>query len=177
MKMAFFSEETMEIKVQELTEGNFKKFGKAILVPENTKPDMTGESWECWYPISKLIQNIDFYFGIVLSQPGSLTVEYLERHLDRPEYVIALDNPVIQVVGLTSTVETQAPDSRQTQAFLIEPGQSVMINPGVWHSASLAIGNVASKYMFLLGAPTNGSKQYDSGLVKFLNGETIVIKI
>lgn len=168
-------EAKMKIEIQDLMNGQFCKYGEAICVPTGQKPDSSGEGWDCWYPLSSLNQNHDYSFGVVLSTPKFQGTQYLERHLDREELVVALDQPIIQVVGMSDPDKPECPDIDQTEAFLIQPGQIVRINPGVWHSAGLAIEGKSCLYLFLLGKPTKNDSLVDSGLVKFSSGDCVTV--
>ena len=169
-------EECMDIKAQALTEKNFSKYGESIFVRADQKPDSSGEGWECWYPIAEISKGRDFSFGLVSSKPKIIGTKFLERHLDREEYVIALDHPIIQVVGISDKMNIDMPDIHQTEAFLLKPGQWVKISAGVWHSAGLAADGGSSFYMFLLGRPGKATNPVDSGLVGFASGDSVTIK-
>jgi ureidoglycolate hydrolase len=166
----------MDIKQQELQISNFNTYGEAIFIKQDQKPDSSGEGWQCWYPLSAINQKSDFSFGIVLSKPKFLGTKFLERHLDREEFVIALDHPIIQVVGLSDLDKPDCPDIKKTEAFLIKPGQMVKINAGIWHSAGIAIDDISSLYLFMLGKPTKDPSFVDSGLVQFASGDFVAIK-
>jgi ureidoglycolate hydrolase len=165
----------MDIKVNKLTGQNFNKFGESIFVAKDLKPDNEGDGWKCWYPLSEINRNNDFSFGIVLSKPKYLGTQFMERHLDRDEYVIALDHPIIQIVGMSNRENNACPDITLTEAYLINPGQMVKINPGVWHSAAIASQLKSCLYLFLLGKPTKETKFVDSGLVQFASGDQLII--
>ena len=165
----------MDIKSQELRNEIFSKYGEAIFVKEGQNPDSSGEGWECWYPLSVMNTGNDFYLGIVRSKPEFLGTKFLERHLDREEYVIALEHPILEIVGLSDPKKPDYPDIHQTEAFIINPGQMVKINPGIWHSAGIAFKEKESLYLFLLGKPTRRVDQVDSGLVGFSFGDVATI--
>jgi ureidoglycolate hydrolase len=166
----------VNIKAKTLTGKSFSKYGEAIFVGEGQKPDSNGEGWECWYPLAEITKGRDFSFGLVASKPKTISTRFLERHLDREEYVIALGHPLIQIVGSSANECIDQPDIAKTEAFLLKPGQIVKINPGVWHSAGLAADGTSCLYLFLLGRPTKDTHQVDSGLVGFASGESVAIE-
>lgn len=165
----------MNIRAQKLDDGTFSRFGEAIMIHKDQKPNSAGEGWECWYPLTELSKGSDYSFGVVLSKPHAPGTKCLERHADRPEYVIALDHPIIQIVGLSDPKNEALPDIGQTAAYLIKPGQMVRIDPGIWHSAGLAYEVNAALYLFLLGKPTRQGQLVDSGLVAFGSGEFLSV--
>lgn len=167
----------MTIILKRLTQETFKNFGQAIIIQDKQNPDIIGDGWDCWYPIGSIIQEQDLLSGIVLTRPKSHQVKFMERHLDRVEYIISLDHPIIQVVSLSDPEHPDIPSNSKTEAFFLSPGQIVMINKGVWHSAALAFSQELTKYLFLLGKASESSENYDSGLVPFLNEQVIEIDI
>jgi ureidoglycolate hydrolase len=157
----------IEIALQGLSRDKFSPYGEVYLIPAHKKFDSSGEGWECWYPLGKVEEGKNTLFGIVKCQPMSPTIHLMERHKDRVEYLIALDQPIIQTVGLSSPTDPDAPDESQTEAFVIYPGQIARVNRGVWHAPALPLGPDVTQYLFLLGEPGKESGDPDSGLTRF----------
>jgi ureidoglycolate hydrolase len=165
---------TIELKT--LGEGNFSRYGEAYLVHEGQKPDISGEGWGCWYPLGKIETENDVSFGIVRCQP-SHEIHFMERHLDRVEYLMALDRPVIQPVGFSSSNHPDSPDEDQTEAFVLYPGQILKILSGIWHSAAIPLDAETTKYLFLLGKPTGKVANPDSGQTRFARSGSVLITL
>lgn len=165
----------MKINITALSREKFSSFGEAVLIRENQSPDSTGIGWKCWYPLENISSAESLSIGIVISDPIPWEVKFMERHLDRTEYVIALEKPIIQVVSLSEPDFPAEPSLSKTEAFLIKPGQAVRIEKGVWHSAALAYFQEPTKYLFLLGEVCNDVPDQDSGLVPFNQKQTIDI--
>ena len=165
----------MKINISALSRENFSTYGEAVLIRENQSPDSTGVGWKCWYPLEKISRAESLAIGIVMTDPIPWKVKLMERHLDRPEYVIALEKPIIQVVSLSDPDFPAKPSLSKTEAFLIKPGQAVRIKKGVWHSAALAYFPEPTKYLFLLSEACNDILDQDSGLVPFNQNQTIDI--
>jgi ureidoglycolate hydrolase len=160
----------IEIALQQLSKDKFSRYGEVYLIPAEKKFDSSGEGWECWYPLGKVEEGKNTLFGIVKCQPIPPAIRLMERHEDRVEYLIALDQPIIQTVGLSSPADPDAPDETQTEAFIIYPGQIAKVNRGVWHSAALPLRPEATQYLFLLGEPGKENGDPDSGLTRFAGG-------
>jgi ureidoglycolate hydrolase len=107
--------------------------------------------------------------GIVLTEPGHKAVSRMERHHNRAEWVFAIEKPIIQVVSLPGDTATDRPDPQKTQAFLISPGQGVLINPGIWHAAGVAPGDEHVLYGFVLGKEGEDEQGIDKGMLPFLD--------
>jgi ureidoglycolate hydrolase len=165
----------IEIELQKINEDRFSRFGECYLVHTDTKFDSSGEGWQCWYPLGVIEEKNNLQIGIVKCQPLTPTIHLMERHKDRVEYLIALDRPIIQTVGLSSTVNPNAPDETQTEAFILYPGQIVKLNAGIWHAVALPFGPEAAQYWFLLGKPDRQNGDPDSGLTGFAGGGAVHI--
>ncbi len=166
-----------EILLKKLSNIDFSLYGEVLHVSEGQRPDSAGEGWECWYPLGTVGTDRNMCFGIVKSQPMVPLLHYMERHQDRVEYLVALDRPIIQAVALSHLDYPNSPDASRTEAFIIYPGQLVMINRGIWHAAALALGSEVAQYLFILGKPGKENGNPDSGLTRFAEDKTIEIKI
>jgi len=141
--------DTRVIRVEALNENDFSAFGTAVVVMPGSPPGTSGTGWECWYPIGEMSGGVQI--GIVESDPAARAITAMERHTGRPECVIALGAPVIQVVAPATTSDRPAAD--QARAFVIEPAQAVVIAPGTWHAAAAPLSGTTVRYIFLLGRP------------------------
>ena len=65
----------------------------------------------------------------------------MERHPDI-ELLMPATGPLVQVVapGCDLADSTERPRAEEAVAFLIAPGEAVVVAPGVWHAAALPAG-------------------------------------
>lgn len=162
------------IRYQLLNQVSFQPFGTVIAPEPNQEPNIFGDGWQCWYPLGRLQTNYQQQIGIVRSESGYRTVSRMERHENRKEWVFAIDKPVIQVVSLPSDKEKDRPNPENAMAFLLLPGQGVLINNGIWHAAGIAPGEDQVLYGFVLGKKSEAEGE-DSGMIPFKNNEIITI--
>jgi len=160
------------VEAEPLTKDGFLAFGEAIMSLDGAPPSVTGPGWSCWYPIGRIASQDPLEIGVVETQPLSRLVAAMERHTVRSECVVAVAAPIIQVVA-TATASDQ-PVVEQARAFLIEPGQAVVMSPGTWHAAALPLGERAVKYMFLLARPVPGEDL--AGWRRFVGRQTLDIQ-
>ena len=74
----------------------------------------------------------------------------MERHLGTEEAIFCADAPVVLAVAPASPAS--APRRDQIEAFIISPGQAVVMNRGVWHDACRGLTQpTASFWMALCG--------------------------
>ena len=154
------------IPIQPLDPKAFAPFGRAILRKDGALPDSCGKGWQCWYPLGEL-QNIPkARIGLVRARVRPLVVTALERHLAREEWVFALDSPLVQTVALSAAADPNRPDPQTAAAFLIRPGQGVIMVPGIWHGVGMSPGPQVITYGFVLAKSPPQSPE-DSGWVDF----------
>ena len=88
-----------------------------------------------------------------LEKNNNFFVFFMERHLAREEWVFALDSPLVQTVAHSAATDPDRPDPQTLAAFLIRPGQGVIMAPGIWHSVGLPPGRQDICYGFVLAEP------------------------
>ena len=160
------------VEAEALTKDGFLAFGDAIMFQAGAPPSVTGPGWSCWYPIGEIASQDPLEIGVVETQPLARPVDAMERHTARSECVVAVAAPIIQVVAAATA--SDQPAVEEARAFLIEPGQAVVMFPGTWHAAAFPLGERSAKYMFLLARPVPGEDQ--AGWKRFVGGQTLDIK-
>jgi ureidoglycolate lyase len=163
------------VKVQPLSETAFAPFGRAVARKGAAPPDMKGEGWRCWFPLGELADPAPLEIGLVQSDPQPLLLKKMERHRDREEWVFALDRPLVQTVSLSAPSNLQSPDPSRTQAFILQPGEGVILARGTWHAPGLPAGDRATLYGFVLGR--SGSAAESEGWVWFAQDVVIQLEL
>ncbi len=162
------------IDIKNLSREKFNAYGMAILKDEKKPPDSFGKGWECWYPIGNVMMPDPTQVGVVTTKPRPIVVNSLEKHQTRTELIIAVKDPIVQLVGLSEDAFANHPDPLKTEAFLINPGDAVLVNKGVWHSAAFPYSDRETEYLFFLAEDTSDE---DVGFVAFLNGVSVEVKL
>lgn len=139
----------MNIKANNITEDNFKKFGK-IAVSQKTEPTSFSKDYKFWSNIAdyKILGTTEIGICTVYKQTTN-EITMMERHLNTPEILIPIDAPFILPLLLDGEWEDQA------EAFKVDIGEAVIINEAVWHGACLPIDKMESSYfvIFRKGTP------------------------
>lgn len=116
------------LKVLELTNENFKDFGK-IITTEGRKADGGDENFT-WYEKLGLFEGIDnVSINVLTAKKRELILSKLEYHKETPEAIIPMSGEkVIVVVAPSGEL-----DENKMKAFQVNENEGIIINPGVKH--------------------------------------------
>jgi ureidoglycolate hydrolase len=162
------------VKPQILDGKRFANYGQVVSAQPDQAPDNQGDGWVCWYPLATLAGSTPLQIGLVRSAGIQPAIAAMERHLDRAEWVYALDRPVLQAVALSSPAAPDQPDANQAAVFVLQPGQGVLLRAGVWHAPGMSADGQAAQYGFVLGRPSAPGQ--DSGWVKFTDAAVLQVQ-
>lgn len=163
------------VMAEELTVEGFAPYGQAILVPEDPPPK-TGEDWDCWFGLGGLSESRPAV-GIVLTRPTDGFIATMERE-PTTEFLLPISGPVIQAVAVPGdlTDHSQQPDASTVRAFIIRPGQAIIMTPGTWHWAALPLDGETLYYFVTEPHPPEPGREA-SPWVPFKNGDTVRVRI
>ena len=167
--------EERRIAVCPITPEDAAAYGQVVSVSDGQPFDNAGDGWGCWYPVGELNGAAPLLVGIVQSDPRPLVIEALECHADRQEWVYALDQAMIQVVAHSAPGGPSRPDAQTARAFLLQPGQGLIMAPGVWHAVGLPAGECSIRYGFVLGKPDPNAPADENPWVPFARGARLVL--
>ena len=160
------------IRVEPLTPSRFAPYGQAILKPSDA-PTSAGEGWQCWFGVGALSAP-GLRLGQVVTRRGDGCVRAMERHPDE-EFLLPIDGPIVQVVAIPGDLANpkDQPDANQVAAFRLEPGEAVVIAPGVWHAAAMPVAEQSLYYFAALPHPPEPGR--DDPWIPFRRGETLSV--
>ena len=139
-----------EIVPEELSVEGFKPFGVAIMEPGDPA-GREGDNWKCWVGVEDLSPG-NSSLGIVTVSWNGAPVDEMEAHGHR-ELLMPLKDPIIQAVAIPADMEdiNAQPDVKDIKAFIVRPGQSIMMEVGTWHCAAVPVdgrNNLLLHYQF-----------------------------
>jgi ureidoglycolate lyase len=155
----------MNLTVQELTAAGFAPFGEVIAQPDR-QSDASGPGWQWWAETMLLPRDERPHsIGYLRLQPGNRRADWAERHMQSPEVVVPLGGDCLVYVGPPDHLEEPArlPALERFQVFRVRSGQGVVLRPGVWHGAPLALDAPLAALVLLL----QGTGQTDKSLARF----------
>lgn len=151
----------VDLKAQVLDEEEFKDYGK-ILDSDNVKADAE----ECDFQFYYNLIEADFHNPVAISVVKSkiqddLYGNSLETHFQTPEVLAPLDGIVYVIVAKTDSNDKNKPDLSTAKAFIVKPGQAVLLNSGTWHRSPLSTDKpVKTLCLVREGTPTDNITYY-----------------
>jgi len=132
------------IVARRVTAAEFSGFGQAIeLLAGGTDVVTThGAGWSDHRSLESVL-GTPGHLGLTIGSAEPLQVAAMERHLHTKEALFCAGAPVVVAVADTSGEHPHADDVR---AFVIEPGDVVILDEGIWHSACHGLGSPTPYY-------------------------------
>jgi ureidoglycolate hydrolase len=133
----------MTLKAEHITSNNFSRFGRIVVTPAMS-PTSQAADYKFWSDIADYTIEGETEIGIctVYRQPKA-QVNGMERHMRTPEILIPTDAPFVLPLLLDGSPEDE------TRAFIVNPGEAVVINSAVWHGACLPKETGQSSYFVI----------------------------
>ena len=156
-----------------LTREAFAPFGQAVPRPAGP-PTSSGAAFDCWFGVGTL-HGADLRMGQVLARrPEGGVVEAMERHPDI-ELLMPATAALVQVVapGRNLADAAERPRAEEAVAFLLQPGEAVIVAPGVWHAPAMPVDAEAFYWFAGLPHPPEAGRGA-SAWIAFADGARVV---
>ncbi|MEK7475302.1 MAG: ureidoglycolate lyase [Candidatus Coatesbacteria bacterium] len=123
----------VEVAVEPLTPAAFKPFGEAIVVPEGQPPTADTGAARYWGGLAKdrFAEEVEFGMLSVAARPRE--VAELQRSVRSPTFLAGLSGEWVLVVAPPTLAGRPLLASR-VRAFVVKPGQAVLLHRGTWHA-------------------------------------------
>lgn len=159
------------IGIEPLTALAVADFGTAVL-PNPARPTGTGPWWACWEGCAGLGDGQQ-WLGFVQAGAAPPEVTEMERE-PGTELVIPVAGEIVQIVahGLRDAAGVDRPDGRTARAFVLRPGQALMMNPGVWHAAAFGL-NASAAYFYIARRRKAEDSEGRGGWVALAEGQVL----
>ncbi|MEI2298546.1 ureidoglycolate lyase [Ensifer sp. MJa1] len=129
-----------------VTAENFSRYGKVYDLTGDTDAKVTwttGDGWRDGFTKSPLIDG-GGHLGITRGGAAPWNCGAMERHPLTEEAIFCLAEPVILAVAPAS--QAKAPHRDDIEAFVIAPGQAVVMDRNVWHDACRGVSGPTPYY-------------------------------
>jgi ureidoglycolate hydrolase len=130
-----------QLVAEPVTGEAFSSYGTVIEAPSRPS-DASAPGWTWWAEVAGLPPEPRGYgFGYLRLEPAGSSFDWAERHMRSPELIVPLGGACTVYVGPAEREEPgRLPPLASFRAFRVEPGQAVLLAPGVWHGAPFADG-------------------------------------
>jgi ureidoglycolate lyase len=155
----------MRLQVEDLHAEAFAPFGEVIQQPRSL-PNAMGNGWRWWGEIALLTGDERPYgIGYLDLEPADLRFDWAERHMYSAELLIPAGGDCLVYVGPPDHPDQpdRMPPLESFRVFRVRAGQGVLLHPGVWHGAPLAIDRRLNVVVLLL----QGTGTRDTSVVRF----------
>ena len=148
------------VEARALEAGVFAEYGSVVERPAR-EHDAEGPGWRWWAETASLVDTGGAYgIGFLDLRPAPLQFDWAERHERSPEMIVALAGACLVYVS-PAAPERDRPGT--FEVFRVESGQGVILSPGVWHGAPLAVDGPAAAMVLL----REGTGAEDTALARF----------
>ena len=155
----------MQIQIERLTPEAFAPYGDVIRQP-TAEPHATGPGWQWWGETLTLRgDNRSEVVGYLRLEPAARSFDWAERHMRSAEVIVPLGGACLVYVGPAEHLEQPGhlPELDRFRVFEVPEGQGVVLSPGVWHGAPLAVDHAMSALVLL----KQGTGATDVSVVRF----------
>lgn len=155
----------MQLPIETLTAEAFAPFGTVIQQPIGA-PNATGPGWQWWGETVLLAGDQRPYgIGYLALEPADLQFDWAERHMRSAELLIPSGGDCLVYVGPPDHPDQpdRLPSLDQFRVFRVQQGEGVLLAPGMWHGAPLAIDRPLNVVVLLL----QGTGATDTSVVRF----------
>jgi len=137
---------TLLLDYQRATSTSFARYGSVVNTPDGS-PTAADGSFKYWSDLAHYAVSGETEIGLcTVYQQSEPRVTWMERHDQTPEILIPVDAPFLLPV---------MDDRDKVELFRVDPGEAVVIDVSVWHSACIPVGATAATYfvIFRRGTP------------------------
>lgn len=155
----------LHLPVYDLSPAAFAPYGEALGQPARAE-DAAGPGWRWWGETALLAAAARPYgLGYLRLEPAASRFDWAERHMRSAELIVPVGGDCLVYVGPPEHPDEPArlPPLDRFRVFRVPAGQGVLLHPGVWHGAPLALDRPLSAFVLLL----QGTGASDTALVRF----------
>lgn len=127
---------TPVVVAQSLSEDVFRPYGQILrMSAESELPG--GHFWNTWITWPQVDPPLDT-FGTVVTKKPLAQIDTMEAHTCQ-ELLVPISGPIVQPLALGADMAdvNAVPPLDTIVAFIVEPGEAILINAGIWHSPAL----------------------------------------
>lgn len=159
----------MKIRAVHISQIDFSRFGiyYDMKKDKNKVKHSKGDGWEDFF--TKVpVMDTPAHFGLTLGLAAPFEVKKMERHFHTQEVLFCGAEPIILAVANSGI--SDSPKAEDIIAVIINPGELVMIERGIWHAACHGIDK--ETYYYYIATAGQESPQWID-----VKGEPVTVEV
>lgn len=141
----------VELRPVELTDESFKDYGH-VISNGHGNPMGDNEEFIYWGKLSQLKINGTASTGVLIGHKREPVIDKLERHVNTPEVLVALDGESVVCVAKPSPVGTDIIEGMQV--FYVKQGEAFAMYEGTWHWIPIPVNSEDCKFLVVFASGT-----------------------
>lgn len=142
-----------QMEVMELTPDSFKEYGY-VISQSDAQPNTNNEEFTYWGKVSQSEMSKLVSTGVLVCHERQNVVEKLERHVNTPEILAALEGDSVICVGKRHDGTGSPSEIKGIKAFRIKQGDAICMYSGTWHWIPFPENCKNSKFMVAFASGT-----------------------
>ena len=145
------------MRAEPLASEEFAPFGTVLARPA-ASPDASGPGWTWWAEAAELRpEERPYAVGYLDLEPVERAFDWAEFHRQTVELILPLGGDCLVYVA------PPGDEPRDFRVFRVDAGTGVLLNPGVWHGAPLALDRPMAAAVLI----RSGTGKEDTVVVRF----------
>ncbi|PPL18869.1 ureidoglycolate lyase [Microterricola pindariensis] len=138
------SPQTRTLTAEPLSADAFAAFGEYLDLGAGGERVLTtrGDGWTDRRSLHAVLETPG-HLGFTLGAATPFQITGMERHHHTREVLLCAAEPVVVAVAATAG---ERPDAADLRAFLLQPGDVIVLAEGIWHTACHGVGKPAHYY-------------------------------
>jgi ureidoglycolate lyase len=166
----------VNIVPQDLTDLAFKPFGQIVRMTSETHLP-GGHYWDTWVTWPRIDPPLDSFGTVVARRPESPIV-LMEAHTCQ-ELLAPITGAIVQPLALGADMNDPdaGPPLDSIVAFVIKPGEAILIDAGIWHAPALPYDQSETTYQFVFPRQTLSPGPTPHRMIPFSDGHGFSVSL
>ena len=135
------------IKAEHINESNIREYGQLIRMPNNkgVQPTVSAESFIYYGKLAVMNCTMPLQYGLYHAKKTHSVVTQLEQHQQTQELLFAVSGHFVVPAALSKIqYNIEAPDRTTITAFMINQGEGILFEKGIWHCSPIPINRMCT---------------------------------
>lgn len=147
-----------EVKVKQVTDEDFNKYGRIIWKNPKEKPFDENENLKVWLGVAQHEPGEGRTYLLLTEKKRPMELTQMERHMETMEVFSCVDGRAVACFAPGTNDPSDEPPIDKIEAFLMDGVAAFTINKGQWHWPAFPVGGETCSQMvdFKTGTENGG---------------------